>query len=75
MAWLLVLLLAFGVVAASSVCPPDTEPCVGGAVHALLLMSVGVTLVFTPMDDRLRPALAPVYSSLAVDPTVPPPRG
>ncbi len=76
---LLVGLLMIVLVAGGALCPPDTDACVGGSLHALhafIVIGAGVALSIPLIPEAyLRPSRPIVYRSFHPDPAAPPPRG
>ena len=76
MAGLLVGLLAVLLVAGGTLCPPDTDNCVGGLLHAFIVIGAGVALSIPLIPEAyLQPSRPIVYRSFCPDPVAPPPRG
>ncbi len=75
-AGLLVGLLTIMLVAVGTLCSLDTDNCVGGLLHAFIVLGSGVALSMPLIPEvRLHPSRLIAYRSFCPDPAAPPPRG
>lgn len=75
-AGLLVVLLTIMLVAGGTLCPPDTDNCVGGLLHAFVVLGASVALSAALVPEAyLEPARLVLYHGFCPDPAAPPPRG